>query len=178
MFFFAGSSTFPRSIGIARRLRGAPLHSPRWRSGAAPRAPACGACSAVVLSPKERPVWVMGSHRRTGGTLDKFKAAREGHPAHNGDLPKSLEGNRVPAAVADRRISLQPYAPGGRGWLVGHITSTTDRHRVLQAVDARTPERATGALRGSPAASRRRGRCPYPTPRSIDGARYCVIKAP
>ena len=135
-------------------------------------------CSAVMLSPKARPFWVTGSHRGSGGTLDKFKAAGEGRLAHDGSLPKILGSNLVPAAVADRRIGLQPDGPGGRGWLVCNLASTTDRHRVLHAVNARTAERATCSLRGSPAVSRKSGLCPCPTPRSIDGARYRVIKAP
>src|SRR5262244_1565838 len=102
------------------------------------------------------------SHRSTGGTLDKFKASREGRLAHHGGLPKILRGNLVPAAVADRRIGLQPYAPSGSGWLVCNLASTTDRHSGLQAENARTAERAPCSLLGSPAVSRRNGLCPDP----------------
>jgi hypothetical protein len=145
-------STFPRYSGRARRLRvGSPRHSTRWRPGTAPRAPLCWACSAVVLSPKARPFWVRGSHRGAGGTLDKFKAAREGRLAPHRGLPKILGGNLVPAAVADRRISLQPYAPGGSSWLVGNLGSLTDRHSVLQGwmpdPQRGHPARSRGALR-------------------------------
>ncbi len=134
------------------------------------------ACSAGVLRPKARHVWVRGSHRRTGGTLDKFKATRDGRLAHHGGLPKILRGNHVPAAVADRRIGLQPDAPGGSSWLVGNLGSLTDRHRVLQTVHARPAAWAPGSLLGSPAGSCRNSLCPGPMLRSIDGARYRVIK--
>ena len=117
--------------------------------------------SALVLYPKARPGWVMGSHRGAGGTLDKFKAARDGRLAHHGDLSKILGGNHVPAAIADRRIGLQPCAPGGRSWLVCNLASTTDRHSVLQEVEARPAKLATGWRRGS--------LCPCPTTTSIDG---------
>ena len=93
-------------------------------------------CAAVVLYPKERPFWVTGAHRGARGTLDEFKAAWGGLLAHDGGPPKILWGNLVPAAITDRRVGLQPYAPRGRGWLVGNLAYTTDRHRVLQEVDA------------------------------------------
>ena len=57
--------------------------------------------------------------------------------AHDGDAPQILWGNLIPAAVADRRIGLQLYAPHERGGLVGNLAYTTDRHRILQEVDAR-----------------------------------------
>jgi len=94
-------------------------------------------CAAVVLYPKERPFWVTGAHRGARGTLDEFKLAWGGRLAHDGGPPKILWGNLVPAAIADRRIGLQPCAPRGRGWLVCNLAYTTDRHRVLQEVDAR-----------------------------------------
>ena len=90
-----------------------------------------------MLYPKERRLWITGAHRGARGTLDEFKAAWGGRQAHNGGPPKILGGNLVPAAVADRRIGLQPYAPRGRGWLVCNLAYMTDRHRVLQEVNAR-----------------------------------------
>jgi len=95
------------------------------------------ACSALVLDPKERPFWVTGVHHGARGTLDEFKAAWGGRLAHDGGPPKILRGNLVPATIADRRIGLQPCAPRGRGWLVRNLAYTTDRHSVLQEVDAR-----------------------------------------
>ena len=124
--------------------------------------------SALVLYPKARPGWVTGSHRGAGGTLDKFKAARGGRLAHDGSLSKILGGNLVPAAIVDRRIGLQPCAPGGRGWLVCNLAYTTDWHSVLQEVEARPAELAMGWRRG--------GLCPCPTTTSIDGGLYRVIK--
>src|SRR6266545_2870094 len=95
------------------------------------------ACSALVLDPKERPFWVTGVHHGARGTLDEFKAAWGGRLDHDGGPPKILGGNLVPAAIADRRIGLQPYPPSGSGWLVCNLAYTTDRHSVLQEVDAR-----------------------------------------
>ena len=94
-------------------------------------------CSALVLDPKERLLWLTGAHRGARGTLDEFKTAWGGRPAHDGGLPKILRGNLVPAAVADRRIGLPPYAPRGRGWLICNLTYMTDRHTILQEVEAR-----------------------------------------
>ena len=74
-----------------------------------------------MLYPKERRLWITGAHRGARGTLDEFKAAWGGRQAHNGDPPKILGGNLVPATVTDRRIGLQPYAPGGSGWLVCNL---------------------------------------------------------
>src|SRR5262245_12722731 len=110
-----------------------------------------------------------GAHRGASGTLDKFKAARDGRLAHHGDLSQILRGNHVPAAVADRRIGLQPDAPGGSGWLVCNLASPTDRHRVLQLVHARPAAWAPGSLLGSPAASYKNGLCLCLMMRSIDG---------
>jgi hypothetical protein len=45
--------------------------------------------------------------------------------------PKFFGGNFLPAAIADRRIGLQPCVPSGRGWLVGNLAYKTDRHSVL-----------------------------------------------
>src|SRR5207244_6126250 len=94
-------------------------------------------CSVLVLDPKERPFWGTGVHHGARGTLDEFKAAWGGRLAHDGGPPKILGGNLVPATIADRRIGLQPCAPRGSGWLVGNFAYTTDRHKVLQEVDAR-----------------------------------------
>jgi hypothetical protein len=69
--------------------------------------------------------------RGARGTLDEFKAAGGGRLAHDGRAPKILSGNLVPAAIADRRIGLQPCVPSGRGWLVGNLAYKTDRHSVL-----------------------------------------------
>ena len=90
-----------------------------------------------MLYPKEHPFWVTGTHRGARGTLDEFKAAWGGRLAYDRSPPKILGGNLAPAAIADRRIGLQPYAPRGSGWLVGNFAYTTDRHKVLQEVDAR-----------------------------------------
>jgi len=89
-------------------------------------------CSALVLSPKAPLLWITGAHRGARRALDEFKAACDVRRPHDGGLPKILGGNLVPAAVADRRIGLQPYAPSGRGWLVGNLTCMIDRHTVLQ----------------------------------------------
>ena len=61
----------------------------------------------------------------------QFKAAWGGRLAHDGGPPKILWGNFLPAAIADRRIGLQPCVPSGRGWLVGNLAYKTDRHSVL-----------------------------------------------
>src|SRR6266446_3677083 len=127
-------------------------------------------CAALVLYPKERPFWVTGAHRGARGTLDEFKAAWGGLLPHDGGPPKILWGNLVPAAITDRRIGLQPYAPRGRGWLVCNLAYTTDRHRVLQEVDARPAELANCSLRGSHAPSRRGDLCPCPTTKSVYGS--------
>src|SRR4029453_10139435 len=87
-----------------------------------------------MLPPKAHLLCLTGAHRGARGTLDEFKATCEVRRPHDGGLPKILGGNRVPAAVADRRIGLQPYAPGGGGWLVGNLAGMIDRHRVLQEV--------------------------------------------
>src|SRR4029453_15056041 len=87
-----------------------------------------------MLPPKAHLLCLTGAHRGARGTLDEFKATCEVRIPHDGGLPKILGGNRVPAAVADRRIGLQPYAPGGSGWLVGNLADMIDRHKVLQAV--------------------------------------------
>jgi len=94
-----------------------------------------------VLHPKERRLCITDAHRGTRGTLDEFKAAWGRRIAHDGDLPKILGGNLVPAAVANRRIGLQPYARHGSGWLVCNLAYLIDRHGVLQAGHARTAER-------------------------------------
>jgi len=94
-----------------------------------------------VLHPKERRLCITDAHRGTRGTLDEFKAAWGRRIAHDGDLPKILGGNLVPAAVANRRIDLQPYALHERGWLVCNLAYLIDRHGVLQAVHARPAER-------------------------------------
>jgi len=96
-----------------------------------------GSCSVLVLSPKERLLWRMGAHRGARGTFDEFKAACGVRSSHDGGLPKILWGNLVPAAVADRRIGLQPYVPRGSGWLVCNLAYMIDRHKVLQEVEAR-----------------------------------------
>jgi len=94
--------------------------------------------SALVLYPKERPLWITGAHRGARGTLDELKATWGERLAHDGGSPKILWGNLVPAAIADRRIGLQSCASWGRGWLVCNLAYITDRHRVLQEVDARS----------------------------------------
>jgi hypothetical protein len=43
-----------------------------------------------VLYPKERGLWIMGTHCGARGTLDVFKAAEGGCMAHDGDAPKIL----------------------------------------------------------------------------------------
>jgi len=96
----------------------------------------CWSGAALVLSPKERPFWGTGTHRGARGTLDEFKAAWGGRLAYDGNLPKILAGNLLPAAIADRRIGLQSCSPRGRGWLVCNFAYTTDRHSVLQEVHA------------------------------------------
>ena len=88
-------------------------------------------------------------HCSARGTLDEFKAAWEGRLAHDGSPPKILSGNLLPAAIADRRIDLQSWSPSGRGWLVCNLAFTTDRHSVLQEVDARPAALARGALGGA-----------------------------
>src|SRR5262249_51591095 len=45
-------------------------------------------------------------------------------------------GGRGPNALSPR-VGLQPYAPGGSGWLVGNLACMIDRHKVLQ--EGQTP---------------------------------------
>src|SRR5882724_369855 len=99
--------------------------------------PSPSAALALVPCPKERPLWLTGAHHGARGALDELKAAWGGRLAHHGGPPKILWGNLLPAAIADRRIGLQPYPPRGKGWLVCNLAYTTDWHRVLQEMDAR-----------------------------------------
>jgi len=65
----------------------------------------------LVLFPKERLLWLTGAHRGARGPLDECKAAWGVRRPHDGGMSHILWGHLVPAAVADRRIGLQPYAP-------------------------------------------------------------------
>jgi hypothetical protein len=109
----------------------------------------CWSGSALVLYPKACPFWGTCMHRGARGTLDEFKTAWGGRLAHDGSPTKILSGNFLPAVVANRRIGLQSYSPTGRGWLVCNLAYTTDRHRVLQEVDARPAALAPCALGGA-----------------------------
>src|SRR5712691_12491077 len=96
----------------------------------------------------------MGAHHSARGTLDEFKAAWGGRLAHDGGPPKILGGNLVPAAIADRRIGLQPCAPSGRGWLVCNLAYRIDRHRVLPESGCTTRRRHTDSNDGPPPPAR------------------------
>ena len=101
---------------------------------------------ALVPCPKQRHPWATVAHRGARGTLDEFKAAWVGCIAHHGGLPKILPGNLPPAAIANRRIGLEPYLSSRRDWLIGNLASRTEWHGVLQEVYG-------GPARGTPTAA-------------------------
>jgi hypothetical protein len=80
---------------------------------------------ALVQCPKQRHPWATVTHRGARGTLDEFKAAWAGCLAYYGDTPKILRVNLPPAAIADRRIGLEPYLSRRRGWLIGNLAHRT-----------------------------------------------------
>src|SRR6266403_4124663 len=100
----------------------------------------------LVPCPKHRHPWATVAHRGARGTLDEFKAAWEGRLAHHGGTPKISRGNLPPAAIADRRIRLEPYPPSWRSVLVLNLAYRIDRHGVLQKVYG-------GPARGAPPAA-------------------------
>ena len=97
--------------------------------------------------PKERPLWVTGAHRGARGTLDEFKAAWKGRLTHHGDTPKILPGNLSPAAIAHWRISLEPYPPSRRNWMVCNLAYRIEWHNVLQKMHAGPARRTQTAVK-------------------------------
>src|SRR5262245_3289808 len=87
---------------------------------------------ALVSCPKPCRLWATSTHRGARGTLDEFKAAWKGRLTHHGDTPKILPGNLSPAAIAHWRISLEPYPPSRRNWMVCNLAYRIEWHNVLQ----------------------------------------------
>ena len=91
---------------------------------------------ALVPCPKQCHLWATIVHRGARGTLDEFKATWEGCLTHHGDTPKILQGNLAPAAIAHWRISLEPYTPSRRNWLVCNLAYRIEWHCVLHKMHA------------------------------------------